>query len=197
MALKKSVNNFSIPAEGTIPARLARIVEVGVQDTKFGDKDQVILSYSLPTRLIEDEGKFQGKQHFIQSGTMTMSTNEKASLTKHINAMDRHFLEADELDIGSLLNSHLYLTIVHNPSQDGTKTYANISNIMQTPEGMEVGSLDTTPYYFDYENPDLDIWTMYLSDWVKEKITSSLNYDGSAVQEMVMRMEAMASPGKA
>lgn len=195
MALKKQVSNIPIPDAGTIPARLARIVEIGQHQTQFGVKDQLWMWYSLPTRLIDQpESDFHGKQHMIKTAPISMSANERSSLvTQHINILAPKFdLNSSTMDLGVLLNRPAYLTVVHNEAKDKDRTYANIGNTMSVPEGMEVGELDTTPFYFDFDNPDLDVWTKYLSDYIKEKIQSALNYKGSAVEDMVMRLEAMS-----
>ena len=180
-----------IPDVGTVPARLARVIEIGIHDSKFGEKDQVVLFYSLPTRIIDqEESDYHGKQHMIRTAPLRKSSADKATLMKHVNVLNK---EATDLD--QLLDQPCFLTIIHNEVESaGTKTtYANISNIVDVPEGLIVGDLDTTKFYFDFENPDEDIWTQYLWDNLREQIMSAVNYQGSAVEEMVLRLEAMKS----
>ncbi len=188
MALKESSKQFSLPAEGIVPARLARIIEIGEHLTDYGVKDQLYLYYSLPTRLIEDEGDFLGKQHMVRSRPMKNSDSVKAALWDH-----RKVLNPETRNLSDLLDIAAFLTLTHNTvEKDGQKrTFCNITNISGVPEGMEVGALDTTKFYFDFDNPDADIWTK-LGDFTREKIQSALNYNGSEVEKMVLHLEAMA-----
>lgn len=179
------------PAPGVVPARLARIVEVGKHDTFYGEKDQVIFWYSLPTRLIDmPESDYHGKQHMVRTAPLRKSSNEKATLMEHVNV-----LKPDAQDLSELLDRPCFVTIVHNTVESGgqERTFANISQVSGVPEGIDVGELDTSPFYFDYENPDEDIWNDFLWESLREQIKSANNYSGSAVEEMVLRLEAMKS----
>jgi hypothetical protein len=187
---EKQTSNISIPEGGVVPMRLARVIEVGVHDTFYGEKDQVILFYSLPTRIIEEEGDYQGKQHMVRTKPLRKSSSEKATLMEHINV-----LLPTATSLEQLLDQPCFGTIVHNEVESGgqSRTFANIASVSGVPEGMEVGALDTTPFYFDYDNPDEDIWTQFLWDGIREQIMSAINYEGSKVQEMVLRLAAMQS----
>lgn len=194
MALKQKQNDIPLPARGNVPARLARIIEIGEHETKFGIKDQVVFYYSLPTRIIDLEGSdFHGRQSLVKTFNMTMSTSEKSNLVEdHIDVLDPNFdLSAEVIDLSPLLTRPIYVQLEHNEGADG-RVYCNIVNTMGVPEGMEVGELDTTPWHFDFDNPDPDVWTKYMSDFIKEKIQSARNYKGSAVESMVMKLEAMS-----
>lgn len=185
---EKSGSSLGLPDAGTVPARLVRIVELGRHDTKFGVKDQVQLWYTLPTRIINDEeaGTYKGKQHQQRTRRLTKSSNEKAALMDHVRV-----LFPGCTDLSQLLGRACYLTLEQN-DWEGT-TYSNIINIMQVPEGMEVGEADTDPFYFDFDNPDVNIWEDSLWDNIKEQITEAENYSGSAVERMVLHAEAMKS----
>lgn len=187
MALKESGKQFSIPDEGIVPARLARVIEIGEHNTDYGVKDQVFLYYSLPTRLIEDEGDFQGKQHMVRTQPMKNSDSEKASLWDH-----RKVLGPETRNLGDLVGEAAFLTLTHNETEKNgkTRTFCNITNVSGVPEGMEVGGLDTTGFYFDYDNPDPDVWVK-VGEFTQKKIQESLNYSGSEVEKMVLHLEAM------
>lgn len=179
------------PAAGVVPARLARIVEIGVHDTFYGEKDQVIFWYSLPTRLIDmPDSEYHGKQHMVRTAPMRKSSSDKATLMEHVNV-----LKPAARDLSELLNLPCFVTIVHNTVETGgqERTFANISQVSGVPEGIEIGTLDTTPFYFDYDSPDEDIWNDFLWDNIREQIKSAKNYQGSKVEEMVLRLEAMKS----
>jgi hypothetical protein len=186
----KSMPQIDLPEAGVVPARLARVIETGIHETFFGDKDQVVLFYSLPTRIIDrEDSDYHGKQHMIRTAPLRKSSSDKATLMKHVNV-----LNPSATSLSDLLDKACFVTIVHNEveNQGSSRTFANISNVSGVPEGIDVGALDTTPFYFDFENPDEDIWTDFLWDGIREQIMSAKNYSGSAVEEMVLRLEAQA-----
>jgi hypothetical protein len=190
----KSAAGFDLPLPniGVVPARLARIVEIGKHDTFYGEKDQVFLWYSLPTRLIDaPDSDYHGKQHMLRTAPLRKSSSDKASLmTDHVNV-----LKPDAQSLDQLLNLAGFVTISHNTveSQGQSRTFANIAQVSGVPEGITVGELDTTPFYFDFDNPDEDVWNKFLWDNIREKIMSAKNYQGSKVEEMVLRLAAMQS----
>lgn len=192
MALKKSKSSLPNPRPGNVPARLARIVEIGEHSTKFGNKHQVYLFFSLPTRIIDaPDSDFHGKQHMVRSAPLSMSTSEKSGLVKDfIKVLDPNFnLSGDNIDMSPLLGKAIYLTIDNNETEAGT--FTNIMNTMGVPEGFDVGALDTNPFYLDFDNPDPDVWVKYISDYLKEKISKAVNYKGSGVEKLVLKLEAM------
>ena len=99
-------------------------------------KDQVVIWYSLPSRLIEEEGDYQGKQYMIRTAPMKKSSSDKASLMEHVNCL---YPPATSLD--QLLEKPCFVTIVHNEVESGdqSRTYANISQVSGVPEGIPVG----------------------------------------------------------
>jgi len=186
---EKPTSNIPIPDAGVVPMRLARVIEIGVHDTFYGEKDQVILFYSLPTRIIEEEGDYNGKQHMIRTAPLRKSSSDKATLMEHINV-----LNPMAQNLGSdILDRPCFGTIIHNEVESGgsTRTFANIQSVSGVPEGMTVGALDTTPVYFDFDAPDEDIWNDVLWDGMREQIKGAKNYPGSAVEAMVLKLAAM------
>lgn len=188
---EKPVSNIPIPDAGVVPARLARVIEIGVHDTFYGEKDQVILFYSLPTRIIDEEtSDYHGKQHMIRTAPLRKSSSDKATLMEHVRV-----LCPTATDLDQLLNQPAFITIIHNEVESGgaKRTFANINNVSGVPEGIDVGELDTTPFYLNFENPDVDVWNNSLWDSMRDQIKAALNYPGSAVEEMVLRLDAMKS----
>lgn len=188
---KPERKQLPLPKEGVIPARVARIVEIGKHQVyTYGDKHLVQIWYSLPTRLIEDPtSEYNGKQSMVKTKRMTKSSDEKASLMDHVRAV-----KPSARSLGELLDQPCYIDLKHNTvNKEGeNRTYANIMNVMAVPEGIQVGPLDTTPFYFDYDNPDPDVWSKNLWDDIRDLIKASKDYKGSKVEAMVLRLEAMA-----
>ena len=192
MKAPKQSSNLLAPA-GVFPARLCRVIEIGEHETRYkGEtktKDQVFLFYNLVTKMIEDESsELKGKQYQVRTRPLTNSTSRKAALWDH-----RKIINPDSTSYKDLLNAPVFLTTVHNEVEvEGDKnTYCNIMNVSGVPEGIPVPELDLDVFHFDFDNPDPDIWQFQLWDWMREKIMGAENYEGSAVQEMVLRLKAM------
>lgn len=103
-------------------------------------------------------------------------------------------LGPDTMNFADLLNQPAFLTTAHKAVSNDTgeiNTYCNILNVSGVPQGIEVGELDIPTFYFDYDNPDPDVWENQMWDWIKEKIQKAENYHGSAVEAMVLRLKAM------
>jgi hypothetical protein len=186
----KSSNPISLPAEGTVPARLVKVVEIGEQETGYGVKPLVFLHYNLVTRFIEDEGDYQGKQYQVRSQPLNNSANEAANLYDHRLALGK----TDTVDYNELLGLPAMVTIKHNDVESGgqKKTYANIINVSPIPEGYDVPEADVDLEYFNFDDPDSEIWES-LGDWYQGKIKEAKDYPGSKVEEMVLHLEAMNS----
>jgi hypothetical protein len=180
------------PAPGVVPGRIARVIEIGKHDTFYGEKDLLHIFVSLPTRLIDmPDSDYHGKQHMVRSRPLRKSSNEKAALMRDwINV-----LLPECTDLEQLLTVPCFVNIKNEDVESGgeTRTFTNIIQVSGVPEGVEVGELDTTPFYFDYDNPNEDVWNDFLWDGIRDKIKSANNYQGSAVEEMVLRLEAMKS----
>ena len=138
MALQKQKNRLPRPAEGTIPARLARIIEIGehLSGPKgvYGLKPMVQLYFSLPTRIIDaPDSDYHGKQAMVKSRNLNMSSSNKSSLVKdYIKVIKPSFdLSLDSMPLGPLVNLPLYVQIEWNDGDDGEE-YTNIINTMSS-----------------------------------------------------------------
>jgi len=176
-----STKDFKIPDEGMTLARCARVIEMGTQETSYGDKKQVVIWYSLPFQTEEFDG--EEKQLFIRSKPMKISSwrdgTRKAGLLDHTDALNK-----DATSFDDILNKPCMLNIIHNKSVDGEKVYANIASITPVMAGQDVPELDTEPYYFDFYNPTEETWG-YLSDYVKGKVQEAKDFPGSALEALV------------
>lgn len=174
--------DFTIADEGMTLARLARVVEVGTQETQYGDIRRAYFYYSLPFQTVEIDG--EEKQMMIRSKPLKISSwrdgNRKAGILDHIDALNK-----DAQSLADVINCPCMLNIIHTKSIDGTKTYANIDSITPVMAGQEVPELDTDPYYFDFYTPDMEVWEK-LSDHLKDMIKSAVDYPGSTLESMLV-----------
>jgi len=131
-----------VPA-GSYVARCISVVDFGLQETKWEPKNQVYIGFEVPSVRVEwtdkDDEHHEGPA--LIGNRYTNSLNEKANLRKLlVSWRGRAFTEKqlDGWDLSNVLDAPCLISVVHNTSADGTKTYANIAAIMRCPKGTEV-----------------------------------------------------------
>lgn len=159
--------------EGLYPARLARITELGEQEDKYGVKEKVVLSFTIPSQTIEIDG--EQKQRMMMTFPLNKTTNPDATLMKYAKALGGVTWE-------ELLGKPCMLEISHKVVNGVTRM--NITNVVKPMVGVDVAEPDCDSYIFDFDNPDKDVFEK-LSDFRKEQIKTAVNYEGSAVQAVL------------
>jgi len=183
MSLKlKSMNSGKPKAEripeGTYPARIVTVVDLGVQpqtDWKTGEvtdsKPRLLLTWELPTELMEfkdDEDNVTMRPRWI-SKEYTASNFDQSNIMKLINTLDPSISEMQELlDRGCLVN--VGSTVNGN---------AKIVGVMPAPNGMEVGELANDSSFFDFDEPEQELFLSQPA-WIQGKIMDADNYNGFA-----------------
>lgn len=130
--------DFEMPPEGNHVAVCYQIIDLGPQNTDYGVKSKIRISWELTHELMTT-GDSAGKP-FSVSKKYTPSLNEKAILFKDlVSWRGRQFTteELDSFDLANILGAPCMVNVTYNKSQDGSKTYANVSAITQMPKGME------------------------------------------------------------
>jgi hypothetical protein len=124
---------------GSYIARCVSVIDLGVQDTPWGGKEKVYISFEVPSERVEWEK--DGQKHegpaFVGS-RYTNSINEKAILGQHLTSWRGKPFTDDErqgFDLFNVLGAPCMINIVH--TEKNGKTYANIQSIMRLPKGME------------------------------------------------------------
>ena len=149
--------------EGTFPARIVQIIDVGTQTDEWkGEKkhiNKLWITFELPTETIVVDG--EEKPRWLGS-EFTKSTNEKARLTKVINACNK---EASTFN--DLLGKPLLVEV--GTTSGGKDKWVGAS---QVPRGMGVAEAENKLVYFDIENPDTDILNS-LPDFLVDKIKAA------------------------
>jgi len=122
------------PTPGTKQAVCYAVHDIGVQESKFGPKHQLIIQWELD-ELIK-EGDFKGKR-FVQSKKYTCSLHEKSNLRKDLEAWrSKRFTEKDMegFDIEKVIGKGCLLAISKEEKED--KTYINITGVTPLMDGM-------------------------------------------------------------
>lgn len=173
--------DYAAAPAGAHVARCYRVVDMGTQTVTFKGESkqshQILISWELPTKLMDDGQPFSVQQRF------TASLSEKAKLRAYLEAWRGRKFTENELagfDLQNIIGKPCMLNIVH-VEKDG-RTYANIASVMQVPDGMVVPPQVNESLFFTLgEGFDANAFEK-LSDGLKEKIKNSPEYERSAIQ---------------
>lgn len=133
-AKEKGGKDFELVPPGVHFAICTQVVHVGVQkafNPKYPDKDEVWLQFEIPdvrVKWTRDGTEHEGPA--IVRRKFSLSLSEKSNLRPFLeNWRGKPFTpeELDGFEITSLIGKVCQLSIVHEASSDGKKTYANIS----------------------------------------------------------------------
>lgn len=172
-----SSSDYETTPEGVYTARCYKVVDLGHQLNKIDGKYKPTV---MVTWELLDEPYMKDGRPFSVSNTYTASLNEKSNLYRDLKGWLGRSLTADELsefDMQALLGAYCTIQVVHNESNGNT--YANVQTIMSTKNRPEpVNNL----VFFDITTPDMATFAN-LSDYIKNKIRSSQEWDSGAEQQ--------------
>lgn len=161
-----------LPEEGIHNARMIRFIELGTQETEFGEKFKVSASYELvDTSAVFNEDN--GEQNFVVHKKYNRSLHKRSDLGKDIRAIvGKKFPEKGDFEMDSVLDLPCQVEIEH--SEDGQ--YANVKRVLPPPLKGKVSKSenDVVSLYLD-ENFDEDVFDK-LHDKVRETIEKSPEY---------------------
>jgi len=173
----KGGGGFGRIGEGTFPARIVQVIDLGLQENEYkGEtsiKEMLWVTFELPTEQIVVDGA--EKPRWLSS-QFTKSTNEKSNLYRVVMAAHP---EADTWK--DLLGKPLLIEV--GTTSGGKDKWTGATPL---PKGMGVAELSNPPRYFDIEKPDLDLLNS-LPDFLRDMITGSesFNKDGALVEKDV------------
>lgn len=170
---KPKMPEQELPEDGLWGARLARVIELGDQEDKYGVKTKVVLAFTIPGQTIEIDG--EKKQRMMMTFPLNQTSNPDATLMKYMKALGGATWE-------DVIGKPCMIEITHKDTQKGMR--ANISNITKPMNGMDVPEPDCDVYIFDFEKPDKSVFDK-LSEFRQQQIKEAKDYQGSAVQAML------------
>lgn len=157
---------YDVIDEGLYPAKVARIIELGDQETKYGVKTQVVIGFTIPSETVEVEG--EQKQKMMWTFPMNQTSNPDSKLMKYIKA-----IKADATHMRELLGQGCMLEIAH--THKGEDTYANISNVTKPMAGIEIPDPDIDMYMYEFENGEDEVFEQ-LSEFRQNQIKAAKNF---------------------
>jgi len=131
----KGGGNFEPCPEYTGRAVCVDITPLKAYETQYGTKQKFKIAFELD---LIDKSRNPVQPWVVMTAPMTPSLHEKAGLTRFLKDWFGRPLTAEEtnnLDLDGLIGRQATVVIVHEKSQDGTKTFANIKLIMPHKHG--------------------------------------------------------------
>ncbi len=135
VSTKPSGGNFQPCPEYSGRAVCVDITPLRAYETQYGTKQKFKIAFELD---MIDQSRNPVQPWVVMTAPMTASLHEKAGLTKFLKDWHGRTLtpaETTSLDLDTLIGRPATVVIVHEQSQDGTKTYANIKLIMPHKSG--------------------------------------------------------------
>lgn len=161
---------------GAHPAICIGFIDMGTQETMYGNKRQIRIRWELPTELMNDG------RPFTISQTYTWSMSTKSRLRGDLESWrGKAFEKADfgkaGFDTRKLVGVPCLLNVIHTTK--GTDTYANISSISPIPKGMTRPEKASNPLvYFALEDEGFDKSVLEsLPEKMKGQIKESPEYN--------------------
>lgn len=162
-----------LPPDGTHLARCYSVIDLGTQQTPFGESRKVRLTWELPTeKVVFDEDK--GKQPFVISREYTLSLHEKSNLRHDLERWrGREFTEKElkGFDMMSLLGVPCLVTIIHKTSDNG-KAFARMDGVSAVPKNTVFPDQINPSVSYSIEDGANDVYQA-LPEWLRKKIDLS------------------------
>jgi hypothetical protein len=171
------------------PGRLVQVIDLGLQAQRpFQGQEkkpvqEIMLTYELVDTFMKDEDgeDIEDKPRWISETLPFYGLfADKAKSTKRYNALDPNG-DADG-EFGKLVGVPVNVTVVNNES--GDKVYSNVGGVapMSAKKAAACPELKNPTKVFDLDNPDMEVFNA-LPEWLRDKIKSNLNFQGSPLQQ--------------
>jgi hypothetical protein len=132
LVVKYEKKEYTPAPEGLLQAVCVDVVDLGVQDTPWGQKHKCRIWWQ-----VEEINPDTGKRHTLRKD-YTVSLHEKAGLRKDLETWRSRKFSEEELsgfDLEKLLGVNCQLQVVHTLSDDG-RTFANVQAIVGVNKNM-------------------------------------------------------------
>jgi hypothetical protein len=177
---------FLIP-EGTHLATCYGIVDVGTQETAYGDKQQMLVLWELPQvrHVFKEE---RGEEPAVISKWFTASLNEKSNLRAALVAWRGKGFTEKELqgfEMKRVLGAGCMLAITHKANQKGDPR-PRISSVMALPQGTQVPAASLESFYYQIEELTGGDYEK-LPQWIKKALGNSAEFKKAGIEVVDMQ----------
>ena len=181
---------------GSQPARIAQVIDLGVQvRTAYKGKEkaparQVLFNHELVTDEYEFEDKKVRQRIATKAFTVVGKNSEKynnSNLADYLTAVDPSDTTKGKLAELAGMPLLVIVTHVEGIGKHQGRKFANITRVMQPPEGYPIPELSEPSVVFDFDNPTEEAWKA-IPLFIQEKIKFAVNYKGSQVEALVNKL---------
>jgi hypothetical protein len=181
-ATSKGGGDFSPLSAGVHHAVCYQVIDIGTQPPmgNFVAHRKVMIAWEIPAERLEysKDGKQVNLPRVI-SKDYTLSTDKKANLRKDLESWrGRPFTEDEiaEFETAKLIGANCQICVVHKPSRDGSKIYANVSAIMPISKTTPKVAPENPTLVFDLPESGPINFPEGMYEWVQNKIKNSEEY---------------------
>jgi hypothetical protein len=166
--------DFELAPEGNHVAVCYMVVDLGVQQTSFGEKHKILIGWELVNEPMKDG------RPFVISQQYTASLSEKANLRRDLESWrGRKFTkeELDGFDVSNVVGVPCMISVVHSESND--KHYANVGSVAGLPKGMDKPTAENKIVAYSLETDEQAMYDL-LPGWIQNKITRPSGFNPNA-----------------
>ena len=186
--------NFGRIDEGTFVARVAQLIDLGVQEDEYeGERKvahKIFINFEFPTEMMEIEGEQKPRWVGKEFG---VSLHEKATLTKLVQSADPDGkLTSKGRNLKGLMGLPLMVTI--GSTKTGNAKIAGMARLMK---GLQVAELSKDPVFFDMDSASKEDYEV-LPQWIQDKIKAGLDFNDTVLAKalgMKTKEKYEATPG--
>jgi len=166
-------SDFELIPEDTHLARATLVVDLGIQETMYGNKEQVYFGFEVPGVRVKWSDK-DGKEHegpALIGKIYTNSIHPDSNLCKDLTSWrGKSFTDEERqgFDLFNVLGAPCLISVTHKEAKNG-KTYQNIASIMRVPQGMEVPKAESELIGYTPSDSEKIGNLDKLPKWLKEK----------------------------
>jgi len=182
MLVAQTSGDYELAPVGVYRAVCTRLLNLGIQETNYGDKHQIHLAFEI------DENMDDGRP-FLMMQNYTVSLNPKARLRKDLEAWRGRAFTAEELggfDLKTVLGKPLQISVVH--SEDGK--YANIGAMMPLGRGQQALAASGDLLYIN-SLPEDNASFELLSERMQDRVKSGLDRMKQSMPPMSVHPDPM------
>ena len=181
-ATNKGGDFSPIPA-GIHHAVCYAVIDLGTQPSQmFAPSRKVLLIWELPHERGDFKNKDTGHVENLPraiSKEYTLSTGPKSNLRRDLESWrGKPFTpqEAEEFEVGVLVEKNCQLNVSHKPSRDGSKIYANVISVVPLGKGQTKLGTENPPLVWDLPKEGPITFPPQMPEWIQNKIKASEEY---------------------
>lgn len=153
-------------------ARVAGITDLGEQDTKYGMKPQMIITYELVTETVEG-------LPYHQSQFFGVSLNEKSNFYKLLKNLGCPIPDDDSFDVSVLLTKPVQLNISKSKNAEGYDRN-KIESVSKVMKGTDVPHLVNSPYFLNLDDSSWPEVFKTIPEWQQKLVNTDSAVKSSA-----------------